>query len=249
MKSLPVFIYFLHNKTTKRNFFVLSKFLGFLVALVSLYSVLFHLLMLYEGRNYSWITGFYWSLTVMSTLGFGDITFRTDLGLFFTLIVLLSGVIFLLILLPFTFVQFFYQPWLEAQQKAQTPRELPEKTAGHIIITSLDEVTVNLIKKLQRYRYQYVLVEPDLNRAQELHEAGYTVAVGDYDDPATYERIRLDQAILVVVTNDDLTNTSIGFTIRELTDKVPIVTDANNVHSIDILQFSGNTQVFEFTRM
>lgn len=100
MKSLPVFIYFLHNRTTKRNFFVLSKFIGFLVVLVSLYSLLFHLLMLHEGREYSWITGFYWSLTVMSTLGFGDITFQTDLGLLFTLIVLLSGVVFLLILLP-----------------------------------------------------------------------------------------------------------------------------------------------------
>ncbi|XOF32900.1 MAG: potassium channel family protein [Candidatus Electrothrix sp. YB6] len=249
MKSLPVFIYFLHNKTTKRNFIVLAKFVAFLSALVSLYSVLFHLLMLYEGRNYSWITGFYWSLTVMSTLGFGDITFHTDLGLFFTLIVLLSGVIFLLILLPFTFVQFFYQPWLEAQQKAQTPRELPENTSEHIIMTSLDEITTSLIRKLQRYGYQYVLIEPDLNRAQELHQAGYTVAAGEYDDPATYERVRLHQAALVLATNDDLTNTSICFTVRELTDRVPIATDADNVHSVDILEFSGNTKVFEFTRM
>jgi Trk K+ transport system NAD-binding subunit len=249
MKSLPVFIYFLNNRTTKRNFFVLSKFIAFLVALVSLYSVLFHLLMLYEGRNYSWITGFYWSLTVMSTLGFGDITFQTDLGLFFTLIVLLSGVIFLLILLPFTFVQFFYQPWLEAQQKARTPKELPERTAGHVILTSLEPMTMILIKKLQRYGYQYALIEPDVNRAQKLHEAGYTVVVGEYDDPDTYQRLRLSQARLVVATNDDLTNTSIGFTVREITDQVPIITDADTIHSVDILEFSGNTKVFQFTRM
>lgn len=249
MKSLPVFIYFLNNRTTKRNFFVLSKFIAFLIILVSLYSVLFHLLMLYEGREYSWITGFYWSLTVMSTLGFGDITFQTDLGLFFTLIVLLSGVIFLLILLPFTFVQFFYQPWLEAQQKARTPKELPEETTGHIILTSLDPITMILIKKLQRHGYQYVLIEPDVNRAQELHEAGYTVVVGEYDDPETYKRLRLAQARLVVSTNDDLTNTSIGFTVRELSDRIPIITDADNTHSVDILGFSGNTEVFQFTRM
>lgn len=249
MKSFPVFIYFLRNRTTKRNFFVLSKFIAFLVALVCLYSVLFHALMLYEGRNYSWITGFYWSLTVMSTLGFGDITFQTDLGLFFTLIVLLSGVLFLLILLPFTFVQFFYQPWLEAQQKARTPKELPETTAGHIILTSLDPITMILINKLQRYGYQYVLIEPDVNKAQELHEAGYTVVVGEYDDPDTYKRLRLARARLIVATNDDLVNTSIGFTVREVTDQVPIITDADNVHSVDILEFSGNTKVFQFTRM
>ncbi|MCI5149585.1 MAG: potassium channel protein, partial [Candidatus Electrothrix sp. MAN1_4] len=249
MKSLPVFIYFLNNRTTKRNFFVLSKFIAFLIALVSLYSVLFHLLMLYEGREYSWITGFYWSLTVMSTLGFGDITFQTDLGLFFTLIVLLSGVVFLLILLPFTFVQFFYQPWLEAQQKARTPKELPKKTTGHIILTSLDPTTIILIKKLLQYGYQYALIEPDVDRAQKLHEAGYTVVVGEYDDPETYKRLRLAQARLVVATNDDLTNTSIGFTVREVTNQVPIIANADTVHSVDILEFSGNTKIFQFTRM
>jgi hypothetical protein len=57
----------------------------------------------YEGRQFSWITGFYWTLTVMSTLGFGDITFASDLGFVFSMIVLLSGIVFLLIMLPFRF--------------------------------------------------------------------------------------------------------------------------------------------------
>ena len=203
MKSFPVVIYFLQNKRTKRNFIALFKFFAFLIGIVCLYSFLFHILMQHEGREFSWITGFYWSLTVMSTLGFGDITFHTDLGLFFTLVVLLSGVIFLLILLPFTFVQFFYEPWLEAQQKAGTPRELSENITGHIIITNLGPVTANLIKKLESYHYQYVLLEPDLNKAQELHDQGYNVVVGDLDDPETYERLRLHKAALVVATNDD----------------------------------------------
>ncbi len=249
MKSFPVIIFFLQNKRTKSNFIALFKFFVFLIAIVCLYSFLFHILMQYEGREFSWITGFYWSLTVMSTLGFGDITFHTDLGLFFTLVVLLSGVIFLLILLPFTFVQFFYEPWLEAQQKARTPRELSENITGHIIITNLDPVTTNLIKKLEIYHYQYVLLVPDLNKAQDLHDQGYNVVVGDLDDPETYERLRLHKAALVVATNDDLTNTSIAFTIRELTDKIPIVTNADNEHSIDILEFPGNTHVFEFMKM
>lgn len=65
----------------------------------------------------------------------------------------------------------------------------------------------------------------------------------------TYNRLRLNNAALVVVTNDDMTNTSISFTIREITDKVPIVTNADNEHSIDILEFTGNTQVFQFMKM
>jgi hypothetical protein len=60
------------------------------------------MLMLYEGRQYSWVTGFYWTLTTMSTLGFGDITFHSDAGRLFSVVVLLSGIVFLLVMLPFT---------------------------------------------------------------------------------------------------------------------------------------------------
>ncbi len=127
MKSLPVFVYFLQNKSTKKNIYFFFKYVVFLVVIVCIYSVLFHVLMQYEGKNFPWFTGFYWVLTVMSTMGFGDITFHTDLGRFFSMVVLMSGVFFFLILLPFTFVQFFYQPWLEAQQKAKTPLSLPKK--------------------------------------------------------------------------------------------------------------------------
>ena len=33
-----------------------------------------------EHEQHSWITGFYWTLVVMTTLGFGDITFTSDIG-------------------------------------------------------------------------------------------------------------------------------------------------------------------------
>ena len=112
MKYLPSqILFFFRNKTTQRNLALLAKFFALLVAVICVYSVLFHVLMLYEGREYSWVTGFYWALTVMSTLGFGDITFSTDLGLLFTILVLTSGVVFLMIMLPFSYIQFFYAPW------------------------------------------------------------------------------------------------------------------------------------------
>ena len=97
-------LHFLRDRPSRVNMLALLRFLAVLVGLVTFYSVLFHYLMAYEGRQESWITGFYWTLTVMSTLGFGDITFHSDVGRFFSIVVLLSGIIFLLILLPFTFI-------------------------------------------------------------------------------------------------------------------------------------------------
>ena len=99
MKFIPFqLLFFFDNKTWRKNFTSLAQFLCFILFAVSLYSVLFHFIMLYEGREYSWLTGLYWTLTVMSTLGFGDITFTTDLGKAFTIVVLLSGIILLLVM-------------------------------------------------------------------------------------------------------------------------------------------------------
>ena len=242
-------LYFFQHKTAQRNLVTLGKFFAFLLLIILLYSVLFHALMMYEDRYHTWITGFYWTMTVMSTLGFGDITFHTDLGRLFTMVVLFSGVLFLLILLPFTFIQFFYAPWLDAQEKARTPRKLPDTVHGHVIITSVDPITTRLIEYLSRQGLPYYIVTADSHEATSLLDTGYSVIIGEPDRPETYRFIHADKAALIVVTNDDLKSTNISFTIRQVSQDVPIVTNANYSHSIDILEFSGNVSVYEFMKM
>ena len=151
----------IRNQHGHRNLRALGSFFLVLAAMVTVYSILFHVLMLREGQDHTWITGFYWTLTVMSTLGFGDITFHTDIGRLFSILVLLSGTIFLLVLLPFTFIEFFYEPWMKAQAASRAPRSLPERTRGHVLLTSDDAITRSLTRLLQRYSYTYALVVAD----------------------------------------------------------------------------------------
>jgi Trk K+ transport system NAD-binding subunit len=237
------------TKRKERNVRMLMKFLLILITMVTVYSALFHFLMILENQKFSWITGFYWALTVMSTLGFGDITFTSDLGKLFSVVVLLSGLVFLLIMLPFTFIQFFYAPWLEAQTKARAPRELPEDMQGHIILTSDDPITMNLIQKLKQYQFEYVIVTEDIKRALELYDLEYRVVVGDLSDPETYRRLRVHKAALVVANIDDMMNTNIAFTVREISKEVPIAANADLVDSVDILQLAGSTYVLQFMKL
>jgi len=230
---------------TKRNLRQLFIFFLILIFLVSIYSISFHYLMALEGKDFSWLTGFYWTLTVMSTLGFGDITFTTDLGRLFSIVVLLSGVIFLLTLLPFTVIQLFYAPWIEAQAKLRAPKELPEKTNNHVIITGYDPVTIALIEKLKTWRQEYVLIVEDVRQALDLSDAGIRVAVGNIDDPETYRKMRIDQAALVVATSRDEVNVNIALTVRELNENIPILTTADSVNSVDILQLAGSTRTLQ----
>ena len=237
------------TKKQERNIWQVVKFFIALMAMVTVYSITFHFLMAFEDQQFSWITGFYWTLTVMSTLGFGDITFATDLGKIFSILVLMSGVVFLLTMLPFTLIQFFYLPWVEAQAKARAPRQLPEGTKNHVILTSYDPVTINLAEKFRKYNYDYVIVVEDVQQALDLQDLDLRVVVGELGNAQTYRQLKVEDAALVVANVDDMLNTNIAFTVREISQKVPIIANADLADSVDILELAGCTYVFQFTKM
>ena len=244
MKSLVAVISaFMGNRSSRSNFKTLLRLVSVLVALVVFYSVAFHFLMEREGQHFTWITGLYWTLTVMTTLGFGDITFEGDAGRLFSVIVLLTGVMFLLVILPFTFIEFFYAPWMRAQASARTPRQLPEDTRGHVIFTSYDPITKALMPLLDKYGHPHVVLCRNIVEGLDLYEQGIRVAVGDLDDPETYRRMRLPHSAMLVATRSDVINTNITFTARELAETVPIVASASSDAARDVLELAGASHV------
>jgi Trk K+ transport system NAD-binding subunit len=250
MKTLAILIaaYFT-SRRSQRNLRVLVGLLALLTAIIVVYSVLFHVIMLREGQDHSWLTGTYWTVVAMSTLGFGDVTFHSDLGRMFSVVVVLSGMIFMLILLPFTFIQFFYAPWLEARDKARTPSELPASMRDHVLLASHGPIEAALIERLDRFHTPYAVIVPDLADALALHDDGVSVMVGELDDPQTYRRARVEQAALVATTLADTTNANVIATVRECTDRVPVVSSATSADSVDILELAGSQEVLQMGKL
>lgn len=247
MKFIPSqLVYFFQDRRAQRNLHSLIRFILLLTFFIVVYSLLFHVLMEMEGQHFSWITGFYWTLTVMSTLGFGDITFTSDIGKLFSLCVLMSGIVFLLVMLPFTFIQFFYAPFLEAQTKSRAARELPEETSGHLIIIGSDQVALSLASRVRQFNYVYCILVNEVNHALDLVDQGFNVVVGESDNSQTFQRLRADKAAMVVLLSDDMKNTNAAFTIREVAPDVPVVANADSEESVDILQLAGSSHVFQF---
>lgn len=249
MKSVAIAINLILSRARRRNLLILARLLLLFIVLVATFTVLFHYLMEREGQTHSWVTGIYWTLVVMSTLGFGDITFHSDVGRAFSVVVLLSGTIFMLVLLPFMFIQFFYVPWLEAQAVARAPRELAKSASRHVILTNLGLVEKALIKLLNRSNIEYVLIVSELSESLKLYDEGYKVMVGEVDDPETYSNARSSSAALVLANRTDTANTNIAFTVRESSDRVSIVATASSQASVDILELAGCNQVLQLGEM
>jgi Trk K+ transport system NAD-binding subunit len=240
MKTLSALIAtYLSSRRRRGNFKMLLSLLAFFCAIVAVYSIVFHWIMDYEGQQHSWLTGFYWTMVSMSTLGFGDVTFQSDLGRMFSVLVLTSGTVFMLILLPFTFIQFFYAPWLEARDATRAPHDLPPTTRDHVLLTSHGPIDVALIQRLEQFGTNYYVIVAEPADALALYDKGVRVMVGAHDDPDTYRRARAGQAALVVAIMADTANANVAMTAREAAPHVPIVCSAKEPASVDILKAAG----------
>jgi Trk K+ transport system NAD-binding subunit len=249
MKSFAAIFEFLTETKRQRNLWALMKLLGLFVLMVVIFTALVKFIMYREDQPVSWISAFYWVMVTMSTLGYGDITFNSDWGRLFSVVVLISGSVFMLALLPFMFIHFFYVPWLETQEASRAPRELPESTQGHVVLTGLGIVEKALIRMLRRAKIPYVVICNELSRALQYHDEGFRVMLGELDDRHTYERARVDRAALVVTALSDTANTNIVFTVREISPTVSIVSTASFSASVDILELAGCNQVLQLGEM
>ena len=171
--------YLFGDRRVRRNVWALLKVVIFVFVVIVVYSALFYLIMRsVEGQTHSWISSVYWTLTTMSTVGYGDIVFESDLGKLFSVVVLLTGIMLLFVVLPFTFIRFFYSPWLEAQIRRRTPRQVSAGTRGHVIICAYDAIASGVIERLERERIPYYVIESDLDTASDHYFAGISVVMG-----------------------------------------------------------------------
>lgn len=246
MKFLPstFLASILEERQLRRNLGAVARYVALLCVVIVVFTVVFHFIMWeIEGIRHSWITGLYWTLTVMSTLGFGDITFQSDVGRLFSVFVLVTGIILLLVLLPFVFIRYFYAPWLEAQIGRRAARRVSDDMRGHVLLTAYDSVAEGLLERLKLVGTPCFVIEPDASRAAEMHDDDIRVVHGAIDDEETYVRLGAERARLVVVNGEDTTNTNVILTIREVAPDVEIVAVTADPASIDVLELAGASHV------
>jgi Trk K+ transport system NAD-binding subunit len=240
----------LSGRNLRRQLLPFARYIALLIAVVLLYGWLFHVIMAWEGQDHSWFTGVYWALTVMSTLGFGDITFESDLGRAFSTVVLLSGVLLLLIILPFLFIRYVYAPWLEqrGRSRIRALQRVPAAVRDHVLICAHDAIAVGLVHRLELAGVRAYVLEPDAELAMRMQDVGLPVMWGDVDSVETYRLAGVERARLVLANASDTVNSNIVLTVRALSESVPVVTVAESDDSIDVLELSGASHVLPLKR-
>ncbi len=241
--------YFLRGRA-RQNLKVLLTYCGFLAALVVAYSLMFQFLQRHlEGEEHSFITGFYWVITAMTTLGYGDITFASDPGRLFSAIVTISGVIFLLIFLPFGMISLFLAPWIEHRMRFRPALGVPPEVSDHIVIFGFDPVTQALARKLDSLHSPFYFVTENFDEAQRLQEVeGLSVVYGNPADPEVLTRLRVASARYLIANMGDSANTNIILTVRSLC-KTPVTAIVEEPEHMEFLRLAGADQLIPLKRI
>src|SRR5690606_37670120 len=137
----------------------------------------------------------------------------------------------------------FYVPLLESKKKNKVPRQVPAKTKDHILICAYDVIARDLAERLKQENIPYYIIENDLEKAIEDHDNNIPVLFGELDNEETFMLANIKDAKLVLVNRDDILNTKIILTLREIAPNVPIVAIATDIESVDVQQLSGADHV------
>ncbi|MBT7650756.1 MAG: hypothetical protein HN553_07260 [Opitutae bacterium] len=233
------------QRSKKKN---VARFLRFglvLVLFVFCYMQVYAKLMSEElgGVEIGWVEAFYWVLTTMSTLGYGDITFSGDSGRLFSMIVMFTGVFYLFIVLPFVFMEFLYKPFMEYQTGARVARRFEPVKQKHVILTHYDSISHVLMDKLTHFGYPFVLIVSNIKEALRLHDMGFPIMVGNLDENETFMDASIENAAMVVTTDEDIRNVNIAFRARDSSPDLTIVSTCNKTTSEEVLSLAGATHV------
>lgn len=232
------------QREKRRNVARFLRFALVLVLFVGIYMYFYRDLMSAERQSeVGWIETFYWVLTTMSTLGYGDITFSGDAGRLFSMAVMFTGVFYLFIVLPFVFMEFLYKPFMEYQTGARVARRFDHATGKHVILTHYDSISHALMDKLTQFGYPFVLIVENLEEALNLHDMDFPVMLGNLDDADTFEHASIKDAAMLVATDDDIRNVNIAFRARDASPSLSIVSTCNRATTEEILSLAGANHV------
>ncbi|MFT4946700.1 MAG: Trk K+ transport system NAD-binding subunit [Natronomonas sp.] len=173
----------------------------------------------YEGEAQTLLDSFQFAVEMFTTTGFGgDAPWDSaEMQLFITVTDLL-GMAILVGALPV-----FVGPLLEEALSTAAPTELETKLSDHVVICSYTSRAQELIDDLDSQDVPYVIVEPDRERSNELHENGHRVIRADPESTSGLEAAHLTDARALYADVSDQVDASIVLAAKEIAEDVPVV--------------------------
>lgn len=212
---------------------------GIIILLVIAYGVIgSHFIM-----NLNLFDSVYFSVTTMTTVGYGDIIPKTDIQKIFAMTLALAGVS--TIAFVFTILLRRLTTKMTKISKGVKMMDKIDKMKGYYILCGYGRVGKIVFNELRARNQDIVLVEKDETVLKDLVEDDNLIIINrDATDDTVINNILKDNCKSVIVsTGSDVTNLFIVLTVSEISPDTWVVSRCNKSENIGRLYKSGANEV------
>jgi len=214
----------------RRTAYYLAGFFGVL----SVYVAAYHWgMIVFEGASPTVHHSLQIVVETFTTTGYGsDAPWTSPEMNVFVSIMDLTGVLFFFLSLPL-----FIVPAVQKALSTDPPTSVDLE--DHVVLCGFSGRGAAFVDELEAWDADHVVVEPDAERAAELHEDDVPVVQGDYATAAGLEAASAGDARAIVADADDETNASVALTAREVAGSATVVGFAEDPDNAEYIRYAG----------
>jgi Trk K+ transport system NAD-binding subunit len=196
---------------------LVKKALSFILAIMATSTLFFHF---YDSLP--WIDAFYFTVTMMATVGFGDYSLKdhSDLSKLvgsFIMLLSITGTAIIFALVSDSIIR---------RRKELAIGIFRYKGHGHILVIGGGSVGFNIVKLLLDMNEKPVMLDKTLDGqySQQIVDLGVPYLVGNAKDESNLYRAGLNCCkVIICVTRDDLTNLEVSLNARIARPNLPVI--------------------------
>jgi len=216
-------------KTVKHR---MTQILILVIAVIAYGTIGFHLI-----ENQSWTVSLYWTFVTIGTVGYGDYSPNTPLGMYFTITLIIFGIGTFALALE-SLVDLLFK-----RQQMKILGLINVKRSKHVVICGWTESTIECIKEIGKDNKVFVLDENEDVRKNALKNGADFV----HGDPTRIQdlekaNVKGAQAVIVDMESDSKAIHSI-LGIRRIDQNVRVIAEAQRYENIEQIKLAGASQV------
>ncbi|MGH3166539.1 MAG: NAD-binding protein [Trebonia sp.] len=167
------------------------------------------------GQHISLLNALYFTVETITTVGFGDYTFRWQSPwlIAFATALMLAGALFVAV-----FFALLTNLIVSRRIEESLGRQQITRADGHVLVAGLGTVGLRVVQQLHAAGSDVVVVEKDEHNRHlgQVRALGVPVVIADATLPEVLRSVRLASASAVaVLTSDDLANLETGLAVRD----------------------------------
>jgi voltage-gated potassium channel len=204
-------------------------------------------------------TAFYWTITTITTLGYGDIVPQSTNSKIFSVIIIIAGVATAL----YTFtagMSFYFEGTLRKIVGARRMQERINQLKGHTIICGYGIVGSHIVKHFIEDKIPYVVIEKSNELSEQMFEDKILHIHGDATHVDVLEKAGIKRAkVIISCLTEDAESFYVLMEAKELNKNIKVIARASRSDSIKrfkkfgaerviVPEEAGANQMVDFTK-